>query len=205
MFVRCIALVHWQGLDDVTKMELAAVLTPVVVLPSHELCKVGDRADCLWLLQDGSAQSFLLSSFFTYIRTVQTTHSCMHARRWQARTPSLSSGDYDGVWWHAGTLEMISKHFQQRKLLAAPAVIGESAILTHSMPELQRRSASFRALGKACTAWRLGMDDLQVRPSVKTPPTSHSYNSCDVGSTYAGACLLSIHGCLLSGEFFSRK
>ncbi len=35
-------------------MELAAVVTPVVVLPSHDLCRSGDRADCLWLLQDGT-------------------------------------------------------------------------------------------------------------------------------------------------------
>lgn len=43
-----------QGLDEATKMEMAAVLSPVVVLPSHDLCRAGDRADCLWLLQDGT-------------------------------------------------------------------------------------------------------------------------------------------------------
>ncbi len=57
---------------------------------------------------------------------------------------------------------MISKSVQGTKLLAAPAVIGESAMLTHSMPELERRSATFRATGRACMAWRLSMDDLQV-------------------------------------------
>ncbi|BDA43662.1 Potassium voltage-gated channel subfamily H member 7 [Coccomyxa sp. Obi] len=112
----------FQGIDEVTKMDLAAVLSPVVVLPSHDLCRAGDRADCLWFLQDG-------------------------------------------------TLEMISKGVTHTKLLAAPAVVGESAMLTQSMPELARRSASFRALGRSCTAWRLSMDDLQVlldsKPNLK--------------------------------------
>lgn len=57
---------------------------------------------------------------------------------------------------------MISKGVTHTKLLSAPAVVGESAMLTQSMPELARRSASFRALGRSCTAWRLSMDDLQV-------------------------------------------
>lgn len=59
-----------QGLDEVTKMELAAVLTPVVVLPSHDLCRAGDHADCLWLLQDGALSCSLSNPIntptFTY-------------------------------------------------------------------------------------------------------------------------------------------
>ena len=57
---------------------------------------------------------------------------------------------------------MLTKGVQGTKLLAAPAVIGEAAMLTRSMPELERRSSTFRAVGRACTAWRLSMDDLQV-------------------------------------------
>jgi CRP-like cAMP-binding protein len=42
-----------KGLDDLAKMELAGVLTPQVVLPSHDLCRAGDPADSLWILQSG--------------------------------------------------------------------------------------------------------------------------------------------------------
>ncbi len=42
-----------QELDDHTKKDLAAVLVPKVVLPGHNLCEVGDPADCLWILQSG--------------------------------------------------------------------------------------------------------------------------------------------------------
>ncbi len=43
-----------QELDDQTKKDLAAVLVPEVVLPGHNLCEVGDPADCLWILQSGA-------------------------------------------------------------------------------------------------------------------------------------------------------
>ena len=46
-----------QELDDQTKKDLAAVLVPEVVLPGHNLCEVGDPADCLWILQSGAAPS----------------------------------------------------------------------------------------------------------------------------------------------------
>lgn len=29
------------------------MLVPEVVLPGHDLCEVGDPADCLWILQSG--------------------------------------------------------------------------------------------------------------------------------------------------------
>jgi hypothetical protein len=48
------------------------------------------------------------------------------------------------------------------RCLVAPAIVGEAAILIASMPELARRTASFRALGRACMAWRLAMADLQA-------------------------------------------
>lgn len=64
---------------------------------------------------------------------------------------------------------MITRGVQGTKLLAAPAVIGEAAMLTRSMPELERRSSTFRAMGRACTAWRLSMDDLQVTALDSTP------------------------------------
>lgn len=43
-----------QGLDALSKMELAAKLIPQVVLPSHDLCRAGDPADSLWILQSGT-------------------------------------------------------------------------------------------------------------------------------------------------------
>lgn len=46
--------------------------------------------------------------------------------------------------------------------LVAPAIIGEAVILRAALPEFARRSASFRALGGACMAWRLDMSDLQA-------------------------------------------
>ena len=46
-----------QDLDGPTKEELAAVLTPEVVLPGHNLCEAGDPADCLWILQSGAPQA----------------------------------------------------------------------------------------------------------------------------------------------------
>ena len=49
------------------------------------------------------------------------------------------------------------------RILVAPAIIGEAVILKASLPELARRTATFRALEGACMAWRLDMGDLQVQ------------------------------------------
>jgi hypothetical protein len=58
---------------------------------------------------------------------------------------------------------MITKHSVKR--LPAPAIVGEGAILRAEMPELGTRSATFRALNKACTVWHLSMADLHVSAS----------------------------------------
>ena len=39
----------------------------------------------------------------------------------------------------AGVLEMSGSHTQRKKCLAAPAIVGEAAILTKQMPELSSR------------------------------------------------------------------
>eukprot|EP00878_Enallax_costatus_P020054 GHUV01021184.1.p1 GENE.GHUV01021184.1~~GHUV01021184.1.p1 ORF type:complete len:549 (+),score=143.41 GHUV01021184.1:1031-2677(+) len=42
-----------RGLEQTVKEQLASRLVPVEVAPGHELCREGDEADCLWLLQEG--------------------------------------------------------------------------------------------------------------------------------------------------------
>ncbi|CAL5221214.1 g3363 [Coccomyxa viridis] len=103
----------FADLDSHTKEELAAVLTPEVVLPGHHLCEAGDPADCLWILQ-------------------------------------------------SGVLEMSGNSTQRKMCLAAPAIVGETAILTKHMPELSSRVMTLRAVSKACMLWRLSMTDLQA-------------------------------------------
>ena len=65
---------------------------------------------------------------------------------------------------HAGALEMlVAGSCSPARILAAPAIVGEAAILRSSLPELAQRTATFRALESACMAWRLDVGALQVR------------------------------------------
>jgi hypothetical protein len=43
-----------QACNDAVKDDLASRLTPEVVMPGHDLCKFGDPATCLWILQSGT-------------------------------------------------------------------------------------------------------------------------------------------------------
>lgn len=42
-------------LPEGAKTRLAARLTPQMIPPGHDLCQEGDDADCMWILQEGTA------------------------------------------------------------------------------------------------------------------------------------------------------
>lgn len=44
----------FSRLDASARAMLAASLRPVAVLPGHDLCRAGDPAECMWILQTGT-------------------------------------------------------------------------------------------------------------------------------------------------------
>ena len=52
--IKALLLAALQACDDLVKDELAGRLMPQVIMPGHDLCRIGDPADCLWILQTGN-------------------------------------------------------------------------------------------------------------------------------------------------------
>ena len=44
----------FSRLDAPARASLAASLRPRAVLPGHDLCRAGDPAECMWILQSGA-------------------------------------------------------------------------------------------------------------------------------------------------------
>lgn len=59
---------------------IAGRATPVKMAPGHEICSQGDPADCIWLLHEGTPQTFLLVLSVVMLRFHSNAQQLAHMR-----------------------------------------------------------------------------------------------------------------------------
>ena len=137
----------WRsGLDDDQRFALSGMLQPLDLVPGQEFCLHGDPADRFYLLHEGEVQVGAGRAGRRVLRLTATGLSCtppcspVHALR-----PHIDSQLFD-------ELDVVCT-------VAAPAVLGASALLQHAEPGLAVRKYGYRTF-TAATLWEAPLEDL---------------------------------------------